>query len=119
MKTLIGLFLSTLVTIFPLSADERIGGTLENVDLFIEDLVNEDQHNFGEKYSVINRNAVPVRVSIKLLNKENIEDHLIDDYKIIAPHKKTELGYILQKDPAKPANWKYEWQTVREKIEAK
>jgi hypothetical protein len=110
-------FLLTLVSLafFTVNADERIGGTLENVDLLIEDIYNDDGHNFGEKYSAINRAKVSMRVSIELLESENIENHLIEHAVIVDPHRKVDLGSVLQKNVAKGSNWRYEWKATKDK----
>lgn len=114
MKSLLFSLLASLFIQFTLSADERIGGTLENVDLFQADLYNDDGHNFGEKYSVINRNDHPMRVSIKLTSSQNIDNHLVPYSIVLPPHKKGDLGYITQQDPKKGSDWKYEWQVKKD-----
>lgn len=101
----------SVVAVSSLSANGRIGGSLENVDLVVEDLYNEDDHNYGEKYYVINRNDHPMRVSIKIKDIINGEDTLIRHTIIVESHDSAELGMIVQKDLGKTADWKYEWQT--------
>lgn len=116
MTRFLALFITIISTlVFSLHADERIGGTLENVDLLIEDIYSDEGHNFGEKYSVINRDKASMRVTIRLTESENIEDHLIDHAIIVDPHRRVDLGYIQQKDVAKGACWKYEWKAQRDK----
>jgi hypothetical protein len=103
-----------LITIFSLrflSGEEKIGGTLENVDLMITDLINEDNHNYGERYYAINHNPYSMRISIKLTDGFNAENRLIRHTIIVEPHDRVELGLITQKDLSKNAEWKYEWQT--------
>lgn len=97
-------FLSTL------GAEERIAGTLDQVDLIATDVKNEDGHNYGEKYSAFNRNDVPMRITIRLTEAENVESYIVPHTLITEPHTQADLGYILQKDVSKNAAWKYEWQ---------
>ena len=109
-----------LITIFALeiqflSGDEKIGGTIENVDLIVSDLTTDYNHNYGDRYYAINRNDYPVRVSIKMINGVNAEDHLIRNTVIIEPHERADLGLIRQKDPLKTSDWKYEWHVKPDK----
>lgn len=98
----------------PLQADERIGGTLNHVDLMIEDLYNEDGHNCGERYYAINRNDCCMRISIKLTKSMNVEDHLIDYTVILDSHKKVDLGFVVQKIVSDTSSWKYDWKAIEE-----
>lgn len=108
-------FLTAMVLgLFTLYGDERVGGTLENVDLLIEDLYNDDGYNFGEKYVAINRGQSQMRISIRLTDMENVEDHLIDHTVILGPHRKVDLGYVIQNNLAKSSNWKYEWKAQKD-----
>lgn len=98
----------------PLSAN-RIGGTIQNVDLIIKNLCNSDNHDCGEEYFVINHNDFPMRVSIRITDQINTDDRLIHNIIIVEPHDKASLGSVLQKDTAKPADWKFQWQTKADK----
>jgi len=117
MKKFFIFLLFTTLPLFSLSAEDRIAGTLDHVDLLIEDLYNDDGHNFGERYLVVNRGKKPKRVSIQLNEVENAEDHLVDDPVTVPPHKKLDLGYVVQKDASRGANWKYEWQVLENQDE--
>jgi|ERR1700733_12441237 len=105
------LLLVTIFSVYCLSGEERIGGSLENVDLMISDLTNEDNHNYGDRYYAINHNDYPMRVSIRITEGFNAEDRLVRNTIIVEPHEGADLGVITQKNLAKYADWKYEWQT--------
>lgn len=106
-------FLITFIVI-PLQASERDVGTLDNVDLIVSDLYNEDRHNYGEEYFVLNRNDHPMRVSIKLTESKNVEDHIIRYTIIVEPHDRVGMGFVLQDEVSKGADWKYTWEAGRD-----
>lgn len=114
MRKLLSLFVLLLCTASPLFSEERIAGTLENVDLYVTDLYNDDGHNYGEQYHVRNRNDYPMRIKIQLTDNANADSHLINFTVIVEPHSTADLGYITQKELARGANWKYEWKAVRD-----
>ena len=95
--------------------EEHVVGTLNDVDLISANLFNEDGHNFGEKYFVLNRNDQPMRISIHLIESENAVDHLVKYTIIVNRHDKVEVGHILQDKISVKANWKYEWQVENDR----
>lgn len=116
MKSLFLFVLILFLLQLSLSAEDRIAGTLNNVDLFKTDLFNEDGHNIGENYFALNRNEAPMRIAIKLASAQNAEDHLIQHIIVLSPHQKADLGYITQQDLNKAANWKYEWDVRKDTL---
>lgn len=98
------LFCSSLI------GEERIASTLENVDLIIEDIHNENGHNYGEQYFARNRNDHPVKLSIKIAGARNASDDLVPYMIVIRPLDKVKLGKITQADPKQEASWNYEWE---------
>ncbi|NGX42212.1 MAG: hypothetical protein K940chlam7_00489 [Chlamydiae bacterium] len=113
MKKLFPFFLFVLFAL-PLFSEERIVDTIENVDLYVNDLYNEDDHNYGEEYYVLNRNDFPMHVSIHLTDNKNAEKHLIKSTVIVGSNLRGDLGHILQKDLSLGATWKYEWKAERD-----
>ncbi len=111
MKKFISIFLFLAIfSMHTLFAEEKIGGTLNNTDLIVKDLVNEEGHNYGERYYVLNRNDYPVKVSIKLTDGQNIDDYLVPYTIVVKEFQRIEIGEIYQTDIKKESSWNYEWQ---------
>ncbi len=94
---------------FTLQAEERIAGTLDEVDLIISEMENDKGHNYGEHYFALNRGTLPVRLTIKLTDTTNAEDRLIAYTIILNPRERADLGTVTQKDVSKESGWKYQW----------
>jgi len=109
-KYLTLLLLSILSLSTGLQAEERIAGTLESVDLIIEDMYNEQGHNYGERYFAINRNDTPVRISIRLTEAKNAEDHFVPYTIVVKPLEKVKLGKVKQTDLTAESFWNYAWE---------
>jgi hypothetical protein len=111
-KTLGVLTLSFLCLFANIWSAERIAGTIDQVDLLIENLTNEKGHNFGERYYAFNRSSHPVRVSIRVIDSINADDKLVN-YTIIAkPLDRVKLGKIIQSDLKKESKWEYTWEVA-------
>lgn len=102
-------FIFSLFLSMTLYGEERIAGTLENVDLIIEDVTNEKGHNHGEKYFAFNRNHYPVRLTIRLTDQSNADDQLVPFTIIIKPQDRVQIGIVMQKNPEEESSWNYEW----------
>lgn len=89
--------------------EERIAGTLDDVDLIIERLEKDNGHDYGERYFALNRGTSPVRLTIKITDIENADQQLLSHTLILNPHERVDLGTVVQTDITKEARWKYEW----------
>lgn len=111
MKKFISIFLFlTIFSTLSLFAEEKIGGTLNNTDLIIKELVNKEGHNYGERYYILNRNKYPVQVSIKITNSHNVDDYLVPYTVIVKEFQRIEVGEVYQTEITKKSSWDYEWQ---------
>lgn len=110
-------YLTLFLTLFFASyvhSGERIAGTMESVDLIIEDMYNDNGHNFGERFYAINRNDFPIRLSIHLTEAKNAENSFVAYTLIINPLEKVKLGKVRQKDLTAESSWNYEWEVQRD-----
>lgn len=90
--------------------DERVAETLENVDFIVENLKDEKGNLYGEAYYALNHNNYPIRISIKLVQAENVNQKIVPYTIIMEPDARVSLGSVAKNKSGKDAKWKYEWE---------
>jgi len=63
----------------------------------------------GVEYFIQNQNKVPVFISIRATDKENIYDSFVPGQFSIQPGKEEHVGWVLQNDPYERADWGVDW----------
>lgn len=96
-------------------AGDKIVDTLHQVDLIVRDKVNEEEHNFGEDYTVYNRNDFPVYVSIRMIVSDNAQNLFVKESKEVGPGMIANLGSVVQEKITEPAKWRYQWVVAADK----
>ncbi len=92
------------------SLEGRVAESINNVDLIVEEKLNEKGENYGDIYTVHNRNDFPIRFSIKLGDSVNAVDNLTKNTIIVEPNQTASVGTVTMDDPTKESNWSYEIQ---------
>ena len=90
--------------------EERVAETLENVDFIIENLRDGEGNIYGESYYAKNNNDYPMRISMELVQAENVDPKIIPYTVIMEPEVRILLGSVVKNDSEKDAVWKYQWE---------
>jgi hypothetical protein len=70
---------------------------------------NETGRVIGSDYIAENTNRYPVSVSMKLTEKDNVYDAVVWVPLRIEAQQRAYLGWVIQSDNSRPANWEFEW----------
>lgn len=108
-KKFIFSFLSICFFMNLVFAEGQVIDVVKNVQLKTSDKLTELGSKIGFDYYAVNHNQFPVYVSMGAIDQKNIYEGLVPGQFTIAPGEDAYLGWIIQEDHSKSAQWKLQW----------